>query len=518
MNITFTNSGEVVNLTSAGTTAKYQYPIGAGISQQIRVTDVGTFTTIELKYFQNGDLIKTVSIPVRPAMVIDLSIFSSLTQSLPEMLKLFTGTLQRTDTIVIDALTGSTSYGFMRVGVTNIGSTLLGGFPGLYNNGNLWTNTTSPVISGDGASNTTLTKVQTYGMGFPDAVRVNATSTSGTPSFDINPTNNAALPATLNAFSVGIWFQNNNATGGASVKFQTFLNNQVIGEVILKPGQGGLFKYENLRVGGVSNKVFFRASGVSGTSMSVFYTRAQFNEGSTLRNWSPHMSEVTNSDNSKRYGFLTDYADGWKVTCEEYLQAFNQTMGYPFQDRIYWGSAQPGTATADLVKYVKFDDGSTTAVNQGYRINYANPNVLSGQSVSILNRDASTVYGTIRYKRIPNLPSTNCRVCMNWLNSYGTYDTLYSTEYNVVPTLIMQGTDGNKVQYYDVRITVPVTENNERALEVLMRSQHVRCAIPNAPFQWGSAEIVGNALSFYAGGSTVKSMTIRFKAQIIGNW
>ncbi|WAX17659.1 hypothetical protein PM116P7_00044 [Parabacteroides phage PM116P7] len=517
MNITFTNSGETVNMTSAGTTAKYQYPIGAGISQQIRVTDVGTFTNIELKYFENGDLIKTVRVPVRQGMTLDLSIFSSLTQSLPEMLKLFTGTMKRTDTITIDAMTGSTSYGFMRVGVTNIGSTLLGGFPGLYNNGNLWTNTTSPVISGDGASNTTLAKVQTFGMGFPDAVRVKATSTSGTPSFDINPTNNARLPATLNAFSVGIWFMNDRGSG-VNVKFQTFLNNQVIGEVILKPGEGGLFKYENLRVGGVSNTVFFRASGVSGKSMTVFYTRAQFNEGATLRNWSPHMSEVNNADNSKRYGFLTDYADGWKVACEEYLQAFNQTMGYPFQDRIYWGSAQPNTATSHLSKYIKFDDGSTQIIDQGYRINYANPKVLAGQSVSILNRDASTVYGTIRYKRIPNLPSTNCRVCMNWLNSYGTYDTLYSTEYNVVPTLTMQGTDGNKVQHYDVRIVVPVTENNERALEILMRSQHVRCAIPNAPFQWGTAEIVGNALSFYAGGSTVKSMTIRFKAQIIGNW
>ena len=513
MDITFVNTNEVVLLSSAGTTALYQYPIGAGVSQQIRVTNVDTFTHARLVYFEQGTRIKTVDIPVRQNMVLDLSIFSSLTPSLPEQFKSIGGDAKRSDWIEIHAMTGSTSYGFMSVGVTNIGSSTLGGYPGLYNNGNLWTGTLSPDMS-SGTGDTTLAKVQTYGMGFPDAVRVTATSPSRVPRFDINPLNNAALPATQNAFSFGIWFQSNEGT----TKFQTFLNNQVIDERILTQGEGGLFKYENQRVGGVSNTVFFRASGMSGKTFSAFYARAQFNEGATLRNWSPHISEVGSDDNSKKYGFLTDYADGWKVVCDDYIQNESPLTGKPFQDRIYWGSARPGTASADLAKYLKFNNDANQSINQGYRFNYANPNLFVAQRVNIINRDGSRVYGTMRYKRIPNLPPPNSRVCMSWLNSYGTYDTLYSTEYNVVPTLTMQGTDGNKVQHYDVRINVPVTENNERALEVLMRSQHVRCVIPNAPFQWGSAEIVGNALSFYAGGSTVKSMTIRFKAQIIGNW
>lgn len=517
MDITFINTGEVVNLNSSGPTAKFEYPIGAGLSQQIRVTDPGTLTHLRVTYMQDGNALKVIIIPTRPVMVLDLSIFSSLTQSIPEALRLLSGTLKRSDAIQFDGVTGGTSYGYCRAGVTNIGSSMLGGFPGLYNNGNLWTNSNELSISSAG-SNTTLSKVQTYGMGFPDAVRVVATSSGIMPSMFIFPTNYGSLPPTQNAFSVGIWFLNGTAGGGTNVFLNMNLNGQLYDRKELRPGEGGLFKWENIRVGGNSNSVSFSVTAKRGSSMTVFYSRLQFNEGSTLRNWSPHISEVSSDDNTKRYGFLTDYADGWKVICDDYMQNFSQATGYPFQDRIYWGSAHPNTPAGYLFKYVKFDDGATQSIDQGYRINYGNPNVLAGQSVSILNRDGTSVYGTMRYKRIPNLPPPNCRVCMSWLNSYGTYDTLYSTEYNVVPTLTMQGTDGNKVQHYDVRIVVPVTENNERALEVLMRSQHVRCVIPNAPFQWATAEIVGNALSFYAGGSTVKSMTIRFKAQIIGNW
>lgn len=515
MDITFTNSGEVINLNSTGPTAKFKYPIGAGLSQQIRITDPGSLTHLRVTYIQDGNALKVINIPTRPVMLLDLSIFSSLTQSVPEALRLLSGTLQRSDAIQFDGVTGGTSYGYGKVGVTNIGSSMLGGFPGLYNNGNLWTGTTSPTISSAG-SNTTLTKVQTYGMGFPDAVRVVATGSGVFPTMFIFPTNYAGLPPTQNAFSFGLFFKND--TSGTNVFLNANLNGQLYSRKEVAPGEGGLFKWENVRVGGNSNSVSFSVVAKQGRTMTVFYSRLQFNEGATLRNWSPHMSEVSSHDNTKRYGFLTDYADGWKIICDDYMQNFSQATGYPFQDRIYWGSDQPGTSTSNLVRYIKFDDGATQSIDQGFRINYGNPNALAGQSVNILNRDGTTVYGTIRYKRIPNLPPPNGRVCMNWLNSYGTYDTLYSTEYNVVPTLIMQGTDGNKVQHYDVRIVVPVTENNERALEVLMRSQHVRCVIPNAPFQWATAEIVGNALSFYAGGSTVKSMTIRFKAQIIGNW
>ncbi|WAX17255.1 hypothetical protein PM21P1_00033 [Parabacteroides phage PM21P1] len=517
MNITFVNTGEVVNLNSSGPAAKFEYPIGAGLSQKIRVTDPGSLTHLRVTYIQDGNELKVINIPTRPVMLLDLSIFSSLTQSLPEAARLLSGTLQRSDAIQFDGVSGGTSYGYCKVGVTNIGSSMLGGFPGLYNNGNMWKDSNELSISSPDPT-TTLSRSRTYGMGFPEACRVEATGNGIYPVFHIFPTNYAGLPPTLNAFSFGLFFKNDSGVRGTNVFLNVNLNGQLYDRKEVAPGEGGLFKWENVRVGGNSNSVSFSVVAKVGRTMTVFYSRLQLNEGSTLRNWSPHISEVSSDDNSKRYGFLTDYADGWKVTCEDYMQNFSQNTGYPFQDRIYWGSAQPNTPTTHLFKYLKVNNDAIQKIEQGFRINYGNPKVLDNYSFNIINRSGPNTYGTLRYRRIPNLPPPNRRVCMNWLNSYGTYDTLYSTEYNVVPTLTMQGTDGNKVQHYDVRIVVPVTENNERALEVLMRSQHVRCVIPNAPFQWAKAEIVGNALSFYAGGSTVKSMTIRFKAQIIGNW
>ena len=518
MDVTFKNTGEKVNLTSAGTTAKYQYPIGAGISQPITITDVSTFTSVKLTYFQNGNELKAVSIPTRLIMNIDLSIFSSLTQSLPESFKEVSGTLYRMDVIIIEAFTGTTLYGFMRVGVSNVGSKLLGGYPGFYNNGNMWTGSNSLGIA-TGGYNTTLAKVQTDGMGWPDACRITASSTGTlvTPEVIIRASNYDSLPFTTNGFSFGLWLWNDNAKGGYVMVFKVYVNGSEYYSTTIAPQEGGLYKFEDVKVSGTGNKVEFRVKALAGNSLRIFYSRLQFNEGGTLRNWSPNISEVTNDDNTKKYGFLTDYADGYKVNCEDYIATYSPLTGYPFQDRVFWGSAQPNTATADLAKYLKVDSNANVVINQGHRVNYQEKNLPPITRIVILNKDGTNVYGRLRYRNVPNLPPPNCRVCVNWLNSYGTYDTLYALDYKVTPTLTMQGTDGNKLNYYDTVITVPVTENNERALEILMRSQHVRAIIPNQPFQWGAAEIVGNNLSYYAGGSTTKLMTVRMRVTTIGN-
>lgn len=512
MKILFQNTNETVEV---GQTPAHSYSIAPGIRQPIRITDTGAVSVITITYVRNDETAGYVTLPVRPEMNLDLSIFAALAPSLTDLMKLATGTVSVRDKLVVTIIEGVTPK-TTNIGVNNINCIRLGGYPGTYGQSNMWT--LSNVMQRATSSNSEVEYSKYYDpdLGFADCNFTSATRTGAPPSVIITPQNVGSLPNTIGKVSMGIYFKN---LGSNQVTFEAVFAGQVIYSELVESGaRGRHYKFEGVDVVGTNNRGYFTVTAKSGTSMSFVWSRMQFNLGTQLLNWSPsnRLKEV-GGHNDYQLNYLTDYADGWKVACEDYIEYNSGLTGVPFQDRIYFGSNNNALPVGESNKFLKVNGSAAITIQQGYRLNYANPKSFTTQVFNIINNSGDNVYGTLRYRRVAGLPPVNCRVGVNWLNSYGTYDQMYFTEFRVLPTVTMMGSGGNRIQYYDVTVSKAVDNNNHRAIETLLRSSHVRGVIPNAWGQWADVEIVNSSLTTDISGATPKVITIRMKYKVVGN-
>jgi hypothetical protein len=129
--------------------------------------------------------------------------------------------------------------------------------------------------------------------------------------------------------------------------------------------------------------------------------------------------------------------------------------------------------------------------------------------------DAS-VWGYARFERkYPYCSDPKKRVTLRWLNSKGSYDTMYFDQYRIVPTYLVNFSGGNRVLSYDVTINVVVTDDNQNALYWLSRSGEVAGVFPLATNQWARVTIQNpNALNMQ-GGATGRVAAFKCKFEII---
>lgn len=128
----------------------------------------------------------------------------------------------------------------------------------------------------------------------------------------------------------------------------------------------------------------------------------------------------------------------------------------------------------------------------------------------------ANVWGYARFERkYPYYPDPNKRVTLRWLNSQGAYDTMYFGQYRIVPTYLVNFSGGNRVQSYDITLSVVVTDDNQNALYWLSRSGDVAGIFPLATNQWARVTIQNpNALNIQ-GGAVGRVASFKCKFEII---
>lgn len=208
---------------------------------------------------------------------------------------------------------------------------------------------------------------------------------------------------------------------------------------------------------------------------------------------------------------LSDYGNG----------LFNQL---DFSCHSFLNSPLTGTPFNFALRYGQFtanQDGRLRVRNNGTDTSTIWSNTSVSQSANQPVREFRTandasVWGYARFERKhPYCSDTKKRVTLRWLNSKGAYDTMYFSQYRIVPTYLVNFSGGNRVLSYDVTLNVVVTDDNRKALYWLSRSGEIAGIFPLATNQWARVTIQNpNALNIQ-GGATGRVAAFKCKFEII---
>lgn len=208
---------------------------------------------------------------------------------------------------------------------------------------------------------------------------------------------------------------------------------------------------------------------------------------------------------------LSDYGNGLfnqlDFNCASFLNS--PLTGAPFNFALRYGQY-----TANSGGRLRYREGDT-----GNSLIWANTSLSVGRNIPTLEfrtYDNADVWGYARFERkYPYCPDPKKRVTLRWLNSKGSYDTMYFDRYRIVPTYLANFSGGNRVLSYDVTINVVVTDDNQNALYWLSRSGEVAGVFPLATNQWARVTIQNpNALNIQ-GGATGRVAAFKCKFEII---
>lgn len=208
---------------------------------------------------------------------------------------------------------------------------------------------------------------------------------------------------------------------------------------------------------------------------------------------------------------LSDYGNGWfnqlDFDCSSFLNS--PLTGTPFNFALRYGQSRAnsdgrlryriiGTSESSIWP----NDGTSQGANQPNR--------------QFRTADDASAWGYANFERkYPYCPDPKKRVTLRWLNSWGSYDTMYFDQYRIVPTYLVNFSGGNRVLSYDVTINVVVTGDNQNALYWLSRSGEVAGVFPLATNQWARVTIQNpNALNIQ-GGATGRVVAFKCKFEII---
>lgn len=209
---------------------------------------------------------------------------------------------------------------------------------------------------------------------------------------------------------------------------------------------------------------------------------------------------------------LSDYGNGrfnqLDFSCDSFIDS--PLTGKPFNFALRYGQH---TASSD--SRLRFRYYNSTGAS-GVWANTTQSMAANQPTREFRTANDASIWGYARFERkYPYCPAPNKRVTLRWLNSKGSYDTMYFDQYRIVPTYLVNFSGGNRVSSYDVTISVVVTDDNQNALYWLSRSGDVAGVFPLATNQWARVTIQNpNALNIQ-GGATGRVAAFKCKFEII---
>lgn len=202
-------------------------------------------------------------------------------------------------------------------------------------------------------------------------------------------------------------------------------------------------------------------------------------------------------------GRISDYASGKFNTLDFSISKTSPLTGVHFANKIIYGQA----SVSDTLRARPIGGGTLSTVNNGASFGANNREIVNS---------SGSRWGLIQYERkYPYCPDPKKRVTLRWLNSYGTFDSMYFDQYRITPNYLMNYSGGNRILSYEVTVGTTVTADNEKALLQLSRTTDVAGVFPIDTTQWARVTIM-NPTAFNAqGGALGRAVNFKCKFEIL---
>lgn len=511
----FDSTGEVYTATSTNTTTRYSYPIAPNIDQWVAFTQLSTYVKLSVEYLRNNVTVATMTPIVSEGMRLNMSIFTTMVEPLTTK---FNKSLPTTtyDKITF-TFTGPSSSDFVTIPVSNVSCVKLGGHGFSKGAGNLW----ALSLRDSWVNKTGITVVKTEGIrcnGWRDGMAYKVTGATTSTKLELaSPapltTNDFGFGKVVVSFSFKDYSSNGYRVSLTSTYVQEFANT-----VITVPGDfDGEIKFDpiDLKFNGESVRIYIQPiSGVTST-INFAATRMMMNRGNQHRQWCASPGDVSVSSKAYSVGSCTDYEDGYAILPVDFINTVSPISGAPLQQKIFMGSPPSNVGFTGDRMYLSKIPTQGIPIENGYTLNEpaTSQYITSTGPWAIMDANRTMTYALLRYKRDP-IAESSCRMALQWLNSKGFYDMLYTQNFTSRQVLTEIPGAGNKVDHYAVVAVVPLDFNNEYAMKILSRSTDVRAILPDSPGEYGRV-VIDSATAVTTSGTTgTKMLQIRMKVYL----